>query len=130
MNTSVSFELAKLLKEKGYDEPCALLYDENGKISGTKMSMAGHPNIYINKYSAPIIAEVLMWFYEKHGIWVKVDVASKDFWHPSILNIEDGNFLVHPSFVSQNFIEKNERMFKTPTEAYESTILYTLNNLI
>lgn len=66
LNKPVDFTTAKLLKEKGYNEPCALLYDENGKISGTKMSMAGHPNIYINKYSAPTIAEVVMWCFNKY----------------------------------------------------------------
>lgn len=78
----------------------------------------------------PTIAEVVMWLYEKYNIWVKVDCASKDFWYPSIINIENGNFKVHPSYVSENFIKQNNRMFNSPTEAYEEGIKYTLNNLI
>ena len=85
---------------------------------------------YFETFSAPTIADVIDWIYTKYGIWIKVDVASKDFWHPSVINIKNGNFLVHPSFVSQKFIEKNGRIFNSPTEAYESAINYVLNNLI
>jgi hypothetical protein len=117
MNTPVNYPIAKLLKEKGYNEPCALLYDENGKISGTKMSMAGHPNIYINKYSAPTIAEVVMWLYEKHGVWISVTQgkASENFGY---------RIQGRESFFEVNYTRT------TPTEAYEAAIEYVLTNLI
>ena len=126
MNAPVSFPIAKLLKEKGYNEPCALLYDESGKISGTKMSMAGHPNTYINKYSAPTISEVVMWIYDKHGIWVYVDSHEFSKWcyyyrynRPHELSskiTENGQFGLDD--------------FNSPTEAYEAAIEYCLENLI
>lgn len=46
MTTNVSFELAKLLIQKGYDL---------------------HPDF---KDSYPTIAEVVMWLYEKDKIWI------------------------------------------------------------
>lgn len=118
MNISVSFKIVKLLEKIGWKLPYTIEYLE--ELQGT--------NNYIE--SIPTIAEVVMWLYEKHGIWIKVDVAAKYFWHPSILNIEDGSFKVHPSYVSQKFIEKENRMYNSPTEAYSAAIEYTLNNLI
>lgn len=65
MNTYVSFELAKLLKEKGFDEPCV--------------------NLYYNpeRCKKPTIAEAVMWLYEKHGVLVEVletDLFNKFFY--------------------------------------------------
>lgn len=141
MTTPVSFELAKLLKGKGYDRPTFDCYNLNGLLfsNGWCEYIAEDPEfdglvradkIKEKDVLAPTVAEAVMWLYGNYGIWIKVDVASKDFWHPSIVNIEDGNFMVHPSYVSQKFLEKNGRMFNAPTEAYEAAIDYVLNNLI
>jgi hypothetical protein len=133
MTTPVSFELAKLLKEKEFDELC-YNYWCNTTEKSIELHRLNAPikqnQMLLGVATAPTIAEVVMWLYGNYGIWIKVDVASKDFWHPSIVNIEDGNFMVHPSYVSQKFLEKNGRVFNAPTEAYEAAIDYVLNNLI
>jgi hypothetical protein len=54
MNTYVNFETAKLLKEKGFDEPCPNLYYEPERCK------------------KPTISDVVMWLYEKHGFWIYV----------------------------------------------------------
>lgn len=107
MNTPVSFPIAKLLKEKRFDEYCMFIY-------------------------APTIAEVVMWLYEKHGIWVytecdcygqewysKISVASKQNWE----NLDKRHKIV-------SAFRKFNSEHKSPTEAYEAAIEYTLNNLI
>lgn len=92
MNTPVNFEIDKLLIEKGIDMP----------VSTT-------------------IAEVVMWLYKKHGIWVIVSHEISDlhqtewFW----IGVKNGE-----ETASQYF------GFNTPTEAYEAAIEYTLKNLI
>lgn len=117
MNTPVSFEISKLLKEKEFDEPCYYYY-YNDKLN---VSSKDNWNNF-NGYSAPTIAEVVMWLYEKHGIWVSVD------------NLIDGNFYFsHRDAKASNYASRkgcNEYGYKTPVEAYEAVIEYTLENLI
>lgn len=74
----------------------------------------------------PTIADVVMWLYKKHEIWIEVSYkrngnASNHFFNYKITLINTDLF--------------NEKVtecfwFKTPTEAYESAIHYYLNNLI
>ena len=76
MNTSVSFPIAKSLKEKRYDEPCMLCVEE-GDERPLPYDLKSGNTLHINSthpyYSAPTIAEVVMWLYEKHGIWIYAD---------------------------------------------------------
>ncbi len=63
MNTPVSFELAKLLKEKGFDlnhEYMVFTFSETEKYPEGEL------------FLKPTIAEVVMWLYEKHEIWIGV----------------------------------------------------------
>ena len=100
MNTHVNFETAKLLKEKGF----------------------GMDNSLDDIYLAPTIAEVAMWFYKTHDIWI---VPSYE------LNIED-----HKREWFWSAIKGGEEVayqfndFNSPTEAYEAAIEYTLKHLI
>ena len=61
--------------------------------------------------SAPTIAEVVMWLYEKHGDWISVvkfeKYSSCTFRHNCLF-----------------------KEYNSPTEAYEAAIEYTLKNLI
>jgi hypothetical protein len=126
MNTSVNFEIAKLLKEKGFNvECCEFYYMENNpnkleeSFNKNKKWDFNFKNEYLKPYksiSAPTIAEVVMWLYEKHGIWISVDPENDtDTWFFTI---------------SYNNSETIFGNYSTPTEAYEAAIEYTLNNLI
>ena len=94
MNTPVKFELAKLLKEKGYPFEFITV----GELKEVPLNI-------------PTIAEVVMWLYEKHNIWIEVyfDGHQKNF------------------YIVQN---GEEIEFNSPTEAYEAAITYCLNNLL
>ena len=148
MNTPVNFELAKLLKEKGFDKPCGKFYCENihddDEIIKDNLCQRRDFGIYaiqitnynfryeyggklVNEgcYSAPTIAEIVMWLYEKHGIWIRVEPDwDGDFWAQiKSKNIPDariGKWLVVTALAP----------YKTPTEAYEAAIEYTLKSLI
>lgn len=93
MNTPVSFEIAKLLKEKKFKQkecPSYLLVD----FSQTNTSKTNPENIGIgdligyyvpNKtVNAPTIAEVVCWIYSKYQIWIQVSILKDNEWHYSI----------------------------------------------
>lgn len=120
MNTPVSFELAKLLREKGFDVKdkenhyfYVVNHADPKKFSYLEVG-------YGNDILAPTIAEVVMWLYEKHGIWI---YTVKDYDMPKF------NYAIQqPNVYSVLSYLHND--FNSPTEAYEAAIEYTLNNLI
>lgn len=135
MNTPVSSELAKLLKEKRFDVPVRNYYLQKEKGNylheGFEDSYWGDYRIvnwnkdvvgikpFEGFLSAPTIAEVVMWLYEKHGIWVYLVPA------------EDNKEVFKPFFRGKNIIDQHlTEFFESPTEAYEAAIDYTLKNLI
>ena len=125
MNTPVSFELAKLLKEKEYKDKNMLgtvrlsepeFYDPNGIIHNIKDIFEEKDYKIEDCFNAPTIAEVVMWLYEKHWIWIGVE-ASDDFTMFC--------FRVRKKEVSRLSFDYN-----SPTEAYEAAIKYTSKNLL
>lgn len=117
MNTLISFEIARLLKEKGFEQETTSYYDGSGELL---------PYSYTNnfmqrfRYSAPTIIETVMWLYETRGIWISVDMVFGEdqtgFW-----------YCIRESKVDDFAIQSDE--FKTITEAYEAAIAYTFENL-
>ena len=121
MTTSVSFELAKALKEKGFDRKCASFYDliSSNQIDGAPL---GNYNLTKQSVSIPTIATVVMWLYEKHKIWIGVicDVGNDLLF----------TFKIYSTKIGEERCIGNGIMYESPTEAYEAAILYILNNLI
>lgn len=110
MKTPVNFEIAKVLKEKGFDEPC----NNWSYLDKNCMAMAYNSK---NCVKIPTIADVVMWLYEKKGIWIEVietDLFSKFFFQ---IKRKDNSRLKNGDFNS-------------PTEAYLEAITYTLDNLL
>lgn len=136
MNKHVSFEIAKLLKEKGFDIPTTQFYTSGKKaylteaedymteryaISNWNDGMGSYPTKAEEvACSAPTIAEVVMWLYEKHCIWIEVRKHTRN-----------GLGCFSP-YIDSNPVKKDVFFndFDLPTEAYEAAIKYTLNNLI
>jgi hypothetical protein len=114
MNIPVRFPIAKLLKEKWFKEKCKE-YFTDGTLSISdepkEVFMEAVKHNKVISCLAPTIADVVMWFYEKHGIWIEVttDVFGKFCW------------IVKSKRASNN-------NFNSPTEAYEAAIEYALNN--
>ena len=127
MNTPVNFELAKLLKEKGFDVPIEHYYNAEGiwepnpkwdrKLRRNKNGKKENFLDYEDCISAPTITEAVMWLYEKHGIWVNIGFSG-----------DESCYLMVTNKIGE--IKWNEKGFKSPTEAYEAAIEYTLKNLI
>lgn len=116
MNTPVSFELAKLLNDKGL--PGLKSFYDNKK----------HYELNPKKYT---IADVIMWLYEKHGIWISVHeencrgYVGFDF---NIVFVGDHEITVTQQEIQYKLL--GETVFNSPTEAYLAAIEYTLTKLI
>jgi hypothetical protein len=120
MNTPVSFELAKLLKEKGFDFPVNNYTSErDGDYFSNEKQTVGYRNYNEigGHYSRPTIAEAVMWLYEKHEVWITVTSISQESWQCHMTKKEDS--------LGKYYLED----FNSPTEAYQDAIEYTLNNL-
>lgn len=138
MNTPVNFELAKLLTEKNIiinsqnyqTENFGLVgFDNEGEFMYVKVhpktnkfevlhDVNGEFKEAGNKYYAPTISDVVMWLYEKYGIWISVQQS-----------YTDSNGFSY-SIKEQDGLSPNIGCYNTPKEAYEKAIEYTLNNLI
>lgn len=126
MNTPITFPIAKLLKEKGFDKVMKYHYP-NLSIEKQEIYLPTNWNKFTymsgnsEYYSAPTIAEVIMWLYEKHGIWIWVN-PYKD-------HAADNN----EPYKAQMNVFKNgitvSKEYRTPTEAYSKAIEYVLTNL-
>ena len=153
MDTPVSFNLAKLLKEKEFDKQCLNFYTKpNSKMFGIDEHYRNYPIKNVSKklytvgvhavlnieniYFAPTTAEVVAWLYEKHGIWIVSDaVGDKNIypkWNYKIVDLTNPNsnidWELNQLTVSYEEIIKNS--YDSPTEAYETAIEYCLTKLI
>ena len=114
MNIPVNFETSKKLKEKGFDKSCFSFYRINGKID--YYSLCLNVNKWTNNFAAPTIVDVVSWLYEKHNIWMWVEMYEKD-----------NKFT--PQIPKAN-LERVLGYYDTPEEAYVEAIEYCLNNLL
>lgn len=120
MTTPVNPRLSKLLKEKGFDVKDRTKY----QMYGSQVVPQLEPyddikwDIYKDYCLAPTIGDVVMWVYEKHGIWIGVDKTfSKEFFYNIVTDNE------HDS-------KESKDLYNSPIEAYEEAIEYFLNKLI
>ena len=122
----VSFETAKLLKEKGFDSECDYLY-VNGNIvraQGGKCNWNRGETIFTdhkNECSAPTLQMVMKWLREAHKIVISIFPILKT----DTITREDYNYTIYKgkAFVSQTCCVTYE-------EACETAIKYCLENLI
>jgi hypothetical protein len=131
MNTPVGIKIAKLLKEKKFD----WLDEEDIEYANGKHFYCKHyktneivaiPELYgetnhngVQQWiplhiCAPRVSEIIMWLYEKHGIWIAVFTCK--------------NFMF--DVINKDEIVYTELDFNSPTEAYEAAIEYCLTELI
>ena len=70
----VSFETAKLLKEKGFDEPCHALYHEGDDKIFFGLDVDSYHNTILNVdcYACPTLQMTMKWLREAHNIDISV----------------------------------------------------------
>jgi len=125
----VSFETAKRLKEKGFDEKCrafyALWFDE---VEGPKEDEAENWNIEPKYFSAPTLQMAMKWLREVHKVEVRVsyDIDKTTWWggcNPMYEEDEEN------SNIFQSLL-RFDYPGKTYEDACEAAIKYCLENLI
>lgn len=160
MNQPISFELAKLLKEKGFDRQTKTYYEyeltskkdpESNNHTGVFGWKQGETNLqsgyFINNYeltdlsntnwfmcAAPTITDVVMWLLEEHKLLVYVDLP----WHFRIRYLDsDSRFFDIDredgiELIPTGLLFSHTKIFKFTSihEAYEAGINYCLIKLI
>lgn len=110
-----SFEIAKLLKEKGFNEECFALYNPDGMLiqSGIRLN-----NIQVGRvegsYSAPTLQMTRKWLEEVHGIHLNIiynKICDKGYW-------------------GKGHWTWNNEEYNSYEQACEAAIKYCLENLI
>lgn len=71
----VSFEVAKLLRDKGFDEPCARYYNPIGKLNFLTLTVTETNSGWVDNVSAPTQAVACDWVEETFNINIVVYVC-------------------------------------------------------
>jgi hypothetical protein len=151
MNKEVSFPIAKLLKEKNIkiDTEEVLFYRdevnniEEHQIKNRDVIYRADFNYIVdeNEYQTYTIGEVVMWLYEKQGVWISVElcIVGSDEWEygykvvylpKEFENAKRRAIYLATKESFQEGMSSYSGAWHTPTEAYEAAIEYTLNNLL
>ena len=121
----VTFEVAKLLKEKGFDWEVRSLYGKYEDDIGFS-SWSNNYNTYDDLYSAPTQQMAMRWFWEEKGLNINAiygDYPSlkRSFWMPQIDSL-DGCYGVD----DEDFF----REYDSREDCIEAALQYCLTNLI
>ena len=122
----VSFETAKLLKEKGFDEICFTWYTGKGKFKQGKNTyddyhMNHFQDMDVAKCSAPTLQMAMKWLREVHNLFVDIyyDYDFREGYKFSIHKLTKGTTL-----------ETNNENYSTYEQACDKAIKYCLENLM
>ena len=133
----VSFETAKLLKEKGFDESVGFVYSENGELMklsdfGVRYLLNSECDDYshwqfqiedvVSIVSAPTIQMAIKWLRKKHNIHIE-DLLLE-------LKAGDYGYAIQDITTRDYIATSGNDSYNTPEEACEAAIKYCLKNLI
>jgi hypothetical protein len=131
MNTPIGYPLAKLLKEKGFDVPCREGWvNYLVSFTGETRMPDDESNLVIDKLGnrhlieRPTIADVVMWLYEKHGIWLYCEIKGDNFY------VKAKRIKSNWRRVVSGVVNNENILFNSPIEAYEAGIKYCLEKVI
>ena len=113
-----SYEVAKLLKDKGFNEDIHTVYEPTfNKFFNYPLK----PNSYSNVIAAPTHQMAMKWLREKHRLHIDID-PSEGNWNPTVITLEDWSCVVK---FGDNILIQD-----TYEEAVEAALKYVLENLI
>lgn len=120
MNLYVSYEIAVLLKEKGFDLPTIACYYKEYKVLGFCLVPTDSNNSdYTNVVSAPTHQEVVDWFLNKYKIFIEIRLLrNKNKFYYTLYYLEKGDGLTLLGTDS----------YETPFDAMEAAIKYKLSS--
>ena len=116
----VSFETAKLLKEKGFDEDIARVVNEECEIDYLGSFQPSLAYLHHTWYRCPTLQMAMKWLRKVHGLFIHIDVIREAYcWTADIQDIKN-DVAIYPV--------KEE--FSGYEEACEAAIKYCLEKLI
>lgn len=123
----VSVEIAKLLKEKGFDEECSCFYD-NFDYGTPGLEVDGrlyyrNSTLDDEEYAAPTLQMAMKYLRKEHEIFIRPNIS---FLYPIRYYCEI--FCYGDNLKTQQDV--TTEYFENPEEACEAAIKYCLENLI
>ena len=119
----VGFEVAKLLKEKGFNEPCQYFYKfgSNELYKGTVFTNTQIGDIF---YNAPTHQMAMAYLREKYGIFIAINNDDLDS------NWQCYDLINRGSTLDPKILSESYGGFKHYEDAVEAALKYSLENLI
>jgi hypothetical protein len=117
----VSFEVAKLLKEKGFNTPLCCIYDIDGLFVDDHAEFSNSTDAPGFECVAPTHQMAMKWLREVHNLHIEV----RYFPTPNIYR-----YVIIQSPATFKDIDSHPQYFNAYEEACEAAIKYSLENLI
>lgn len=126
----VSFETAKLLKEKGFDEPClSFFWTED---TGSDVEYCDRPftnkQLYSGQILRPTLQMAMKWLREMHNKHCDVGYDIDLEWFFQIIDLKET--VDYDYLETKYYHPENGTGFKSYEQACEAAIKYCLENLI
>ena len=115
----VSYEVAKLLKEKGFEGICDYAYSNKGNYF--EIDRSNFDEVYCLR---PTFQMVMKWLREVHGIFIAINNDDLDF------NWQCYDLINRGSNLDPNILSESYAGYKTYEKAVEAALKYSLENLI
>lgn len=122
MEDYCSYEVAKLLKEKGFDEPCRTYYEDKKFVDDVcTQYYQWNSKSSFGQISAPSHQVVMKWLRKEHHIHIGINPISRKDYYATIYDVAD--------FDDYGIISTTKCFFHAE-EVTEAAIKYCLENLI
>ena len=119
----VSFEVAKMLKEKGFDELCIFKYNSEGVRVKAGVAIEEWQNSELDDDECSCVSHqmAMKWLREEHNLCIEIFVT----WRDKIPHYQwrINNLITQDTIVDTPCLEK-------PEQAVEAALKYALENLI
>ena len=128
----VSFETAKLLKEKGFDAECNYEYGvpvvEQGYVLQMFFKPIKNSELIDEAYAAPTLQMAMKWLREVHHKHCHVSLDYVLGWYIQIVDTQETVYVY--DYEEMKIYPDQDYGFNSYEEACESAIKYCLENLI
>ena len=146
----VSFEVAKLLKEKGFDIPCQKVWTDNKQLLWSVCFMEG--NSFVNNEDIPLVLNYEKWSDVKDAYlaptqqmamrWLREKYLMNTFIGAKVYKPESGKISGYSAYVWYKpknnqgiccywvYPPQEQECWESYEDAYEAAIKYCLENLI
>ena len=143
MNTFVDFNIAKLLKDRGIKIEVDEVHFYEDEINNTREHQLKNREVLyqdfdteypLNKYQYQTytISDIIMWLYEKYGIWVSVSpVFEYNDGREDYLTFQGFQYYIVITVNNKHTVSIADREVEaTPAKSYLSAIEYILNKVL